>query len=150
MHGSVEILQQPARAKRIALTRGIDFHEGSKGGIILNDDNDSSRRMVEVCYRTMKTLVNPIIDWSTEEVWSFLNDVVQVPHCRLYDEGYGGCIGCPMGSVKNRQRDFERYPKYEEAYLRAFDRMLKARDERGLPNDLWSSPEEVMAWYLSV
>ena len=107
--------------------------------------------MVEVCYRTMKTLVNPIVDWSTEDVWSFLNDVAQVPHCCLYDEGYSrlGCIGCPMSSIKNRQRDFERYPKYKEAYLRAFGRMLKARDERGLPNDLWSSPEEVMAWYLS-
>lgn len=107
--------------------------------------------MVEVCYRTMKTLVNPIVDWSTEDVWSFLNDVAQVPHCCLYDEGYSrlGCIGCPMSSIKNRQRDFERYPKYKEAYLRAFDRMLKARDARGLPNDLWSSPEEVMTWYLS-
>lgn len=151
MHGSVEILQQPARAKRIAMTRGIDIREGSNGSVILNDDNDLSRRMVEVCYRTMKTLVNPIVDWSTEDVWSFLNDVAQVPHCCLYDEGYSrlGCIGCPMSSIKNRQRDFERYPKYKEAYLRAFDRMLKARDARGLPNDLWSSPEEVMTWYLS-
>lgn len=151
MHGPVEILQQPARAKRIALTRGIPIREGSKGSVILSDDNDLSRRMIEVCYRTMKTLVNPIVDWSTEDVWSFLNNMVRVPHCCLYDEGYTrlGCIGCPMSSAKNRQRDFERYPKYKEAYLHAFDRMLVSRSERGLPCEAWGTAEDVMRWFVS-
>ena len=35
---------------------------GMTDGIILNTDNDENRRMVEMCYRTHKTLVNPIID----------------------------------------------------------------------------------------
>lgn len=149
--GPVEILSQPAKAKRIALTRGIEYAESPQSGIILNDDNDRTRRYVEVCYRTMKTLVNPIVDWNTEDVWSFLNDIAQVPHCCLYDQGYNrlGCIGCPMASVRSRKRDFERYPKHKEAYLRAFRRMLDKRDEEGRPSEIYSTPEEVMDFFMS-
>lgn len=43
---------------------GAEPKRTSKGGLILNTDNDESRRMVEMCYRTHKTLVNPIIDWT--------------------------------------------------------------------------------------
>lgn len=70
--------------------------------------------------------MNPIIDWTEDEVWEFLNEVVKVPHCCLYDEGFKrlGCIGCPMASDSARKREFERYPKYKEAYIRAFQRMV--------------------------
>jgi 3'-phosphoadenosine 5'-phosphosulfate sulfotransferase (PAPS reductase)/FAD synthetase len=78
-------------------------------------------------------MLNPIIDWSTEEVWEFIHEY-NVPYCKLYDEGYKrlGCIGCPMGSVENRYRDFERYPKYKQAYIRAFDRMIDVRNGGGI------------------
>ena len=77
-----------------------------RGNIILNDDNDENRRMVEHCYRTSKVLVNPIVDWTDEDVWEVLNHVAKVPHCCLYDEGYTriGCIGCPMATPRERQR----------------------------------------------
>lgn len=116
--------------------------------MVLNDDNDESRRMVEQCYRTHKTLVNPIIDWTTEDVWEFLNDVVKAPHCCLYDEGFArlGCIGCPMSS--NQEKEFERWPKYRDMYLRAFERMLAERNQKGLKTD-WKTAEEVMEWWLS-
>ena len=83
---------------------------------MLNLDNSESRRAVEICYRTQKTLVNPIIDWEDDDVWEFLNEVVKVPHCRLYDEGLSrlGCIGCPLQGSNGMIKDFERYPKYKE------------------------------------
>lgn len=67
----------------------------------MNDDNDENRRLAEFCYRTQKMLLNPIVDWTDEEVWEFLNEVVHAPHCCLYDEGYTriGCIGCPMAGA---------------------------------------------------
>lgn len=55
--------------------------------IVLNDDNDESRRMVEQCYRTTKTMVNPIIDWEDEDVWEFIKEE-DLPYCSLYDEGF--------------------------------------------------------------
>jgi phosphoadenosine phosphosulfate reductase len=69
--------------------------------IILNDDNDESRRMVENCYRTQKTMVNPIVDWMDEDVWEFIR-TEKLPYCCLYDEGFKrlGCVGCP-GNQRN-------------------------------------------------
>ena len=57
-------------------------------------------------------LISPIIHWSTADVWDFLNEVVHVPHCSLYDEGWHriGCIGCPMSNKKQKLRELERWP----------------------------------------
>ena len=125
----------------------VDYTETKKGGVILNLDNDEARRSVEHCFRTHKTLVNPIIDWSDEDVWEFLNDVVKVPHCRLYDEGCKriGCIGCPMA---NQEKEFARYPKYKDLYIHAFDRMLKIRAEKNLETG-WKTAQEVFDWWIS-
>lgn len=70
-------------------------------------------------------MVNPIVDWDDSDVWEFLNSN-NIPHCCLYDEGFKrlGCIGCPLSGSKNMERDFERWPKYKEMYIRAFQRMI--------------------------
>ena len=117
--------------------------------IIYNDDNDEARRAVEQCYRTRKTLVNPIIDWSDADVWEFIN-CNKVPYCCLYDQGYNrlGCIGCPMDSAA-AAAELEAYPKYKDAYLRAFARMIEERKKRDMYEKLdWSTPEKVMDWWL--
>ena len=118
------------------------------GGTILNSDNDESRQLVDVCYKKRKTLLNPIIDWSNEEVWEFIQEY-NVPYCKLYDEGFDrlGCIACPMAGPEKQLRDLTRWPKYKRAYLNAFDRMLKVRAEKGLPTD-FRDAEDVMAWWL--
>lgn len=138
------------KAAKVASENGANFRENNKNGIVLNMDNDAERRTVEQCFRTQKTMVNPIIDWLEEDVWEFLNDVAKVPHCCLYDQGYKrlGCIGCPMSY--NREAELERYPKYRDAYLRAFARMLEERDRRGKGDDsmFFTSPQAVMDWYL--
>ena len=112
-------------------------------------DNDAERRTVEQCFRTNKTMLNPIVDWSDEDVWDFLDNIAKVPHCELYDQGYKrlGCIGCPMSS--NQEEELERYPKYKAHYMRAFARMLEERDRRGKTDGgVFTSPQAVMDWYL--
>lgn len=117
--------------------------------MILNLDNDSARRGVEMCYRTHKTLVNPIIDWDESDVWEFLNDVAKVPHCSLYDEGFKrlGCIACPMASNTKRREELKRWPTYQRAYMRAFEQMIEARDKE---YGKWANAEEVMEWWLNL
>lgn len=39
-----------------------------------------------------------------------------------------------MGTVKMREKEFERYPKYKQAYINAFQRMIDERDRGGYPN----------------
>ena len=114
---------------------------------MLNFDNDTSRNIVDLCYRTSKTLVNPIIDWSEADVWEFLNEN-SIEHCSLYDEGFKrlGCIGCPMS--RNTEKELERWPKYKAMYLRAFDRMLEKRRAAGLQCENWHNAEDVMKWWI--
>ena len=116
------------------------------GGVVLNMDNAESKDIVSMCYRTRKTTVNPIIDWSNDDVWEFIHKY-NVPYCELYDQGYKrlGCIGCPMNTAA--AAELEKYPKYKQAYMRAFDRMLEERKQRGY-DDHWKTAEDVMIWWL--
>ena len=121
------------------------FAKDKEDRMLLSLDNDDSRRTVEMCYRMKKTLLNPIIDWLDEDVWEFIK-AENIPYCSLYDEGYKrlGCIGCPMAGVKERERAFERYPKYKANYIRAFEKMLNQYDTK--PE--WQSGEEVFDWWM--
>lgn len=66
-------------------------------------------------------LVSPIIYWTEQDIWEFLNEVVRVPHCSLYDEGWHriGCIGCPMSSHKQKMLENERYPHIKRGWISA-------------------------------
>lgn len=149
-HNVASIAGKPKTTQKLADEAGADYYVNKSGVLVLNDDNDAARRMVEQCYRTQKTMVNPIIDWSDEDVWDFLNNVAKAPHCCLYDQGFKrlGCIGCPMS---NQQIEFARWPKYRENYLRAFARLIEEREKAGkdntFPND-WTTPEKMMAWWM--
>ena len=112
-----------------------DFRETPKGGIVLVNDNSDSRRLMEQCYQRGKTTLNPIIDWSDRDVWAFLRGN-GIPFCELYEETGQhrlGCIGCPMATQRERERQFNRWPKYKTLYMNAFDRMLKVRAKKGKP-----------------
>ena len=66
-------------------------------------------------------LVSPIIYWNEKDVWEFLNNVVRVPHCHLYDEGWHrlGCICCPMSSHKQKLKELALYPHVKRNWIRA-------------------------------
>lgn len=124
-HGVAGVQGKKKRTIKKAEELGAEYKLNKHGEIIMNDDNDANRRMVEQCYRTQKTMVNPIVDWTDKDVWDFLNEN-GIPHCSLYEEGYKrlGCIGCPLAGTREMLRDFERYPKYKDNYIRAFQRMI--------------------------
>ena len=110
----------------------------------------SKRGMFEHCLKDKKKMyLHPIIDWSDAEVWEFIKQS-GIPYCELYDEGYKrlGCIGCPMARARNREQDFERWPTYKKAYIRAFDAMIKARKYKG-KSVKWKNGEEVFDWWMA-
>lgn len=82
--------------------------------LILSNDNDEDRRLFESCQMKGKRVVNPIIDWTTEDVLDFCK-AEKVNLCPLYAEGWHrvGCVGCPAAG-KKRYMEFARYPTYKK------------------------------------
>lgn len=120
--------------------------------MMLNNDNNEKRRMIERCEMKGKMVVNPIIDWTDKELWEFI-ETEKIEVCELYKNGFFrcGCIGCPMAS-KGRWRGFRLYPTYKRAYIRAFDKML-TEIRKAHPYDFkvftkWVSAEEVFNWWM--
>ena len=66
-------------------------------------------------------MISPTIEWTEQDVWEFLNDVVKVQHCSLYDEGWHriGCIGCPMSSHRQKMIENKRYPHVKRNWIKA-------------------------------
>lgn len=120
---------------------------------MLLSDNDDRRRLFEKCELKAKTVVNPIIDWDDTEVWDFYKNECPY-HNPLYDTGFTrvGCIGCPM-AAKSRWKEFAIFPQYKNMYIKAFDRMLQVRKEKGLDDQnteyaKWKSGEDVFLWWM--
>ena len=96
-----------------------------------------------------KFFLHPIINWSNSDVWDHIK-TNKMPYCSLYDEGKMriGCIMCPMQNTKGMLQDAKRFPKYYNAYLRAFGRMLKSRKAKGKVWRHGETPEQVMYWWI--
>lgn len=94
------------------------------------------------------TIVNPIYDWLDCEVWEYIriNNLTVNP---LYAQGKQriGCILCPMASYSTKQKEMVQWPTYKQAYIKAFDRMLEVRKQKGLKSD-WKTGEEVFCWWI--
>ena len=119
--------------------------------IILNNDNDDRRMLFENCRLKAKRVVNPIIDWTDDDVWGFIQDA-KIPINPLYGEGFCrvGCVGCPMAG-KKREKEFARWPKYKDMYISAFDRMLEERRRRGKMQGSWrigTTGLDVFNWWM--
>lgn len=117
--------------------------------VILTNDNDDRRRLDEFCMTRRKSITNPIIDWTKAERDAWLNE--QKVECNpLYDCGFKrvGCVGCPMASKNEKIKEFRRYPKFKENYIRAFDKAIEARKENGLKIGKWETGKEMFNWWI--
>lgn len=101
--------QKAKRARRKSKEQGVN---------ITNADEEQTLGCI---HGKESLLISPIIHWTEKDVWEFLNDVVSVPHCSLYDEGWHriGCIGCPMSSYKQKMLENARYPHVKRGWIRA-------------------------------
>lgn len=114
----------------------------------------SKRRMTEACRQDRtKRYLSPIIDWSDDDVWAYIRDR-GLAYPSLYDEGFKrlGCIGCPMTGAGMRRLEFERWPKYETAYIRAFQRAVDARKRDCLQDSdrgaKWTDGQAMFDWWM--
>lgn len=109
-------------------------------------------------------LISPIFDWTQKDVWYFLKNIIKAPHCNIYDEGQEriGCILCPMASLKQTQKDIEKYPYVKKKWIEAIKEMRRngifdykytnnpnATEDDIAENifDCWISREPYNKWY---
>jgi len=114
--------------------------------LMLNADNDESRMMLENCQMKGSRVLNPIVDWTDEDVWEFL-DYYGCKSNPLYQEGFSriGCVGCPMAG-NSRWFEFQRYPVYQDNYIKAFQRMLEANHFTTAYT--WETGQDVFSWWM--
>lgn len=126
-------------------------HDLSKK-VIINNDNDDTRRLFESCKLQAKRICNPIVDWSDRDVWDYIESE-KIAVNPLYRCGFHrvGCIGCPVAGKRGREFEFSRYPTYQRAYIRAFDRMLEERVARGKVDGTWRAGKtgrDIFHWWM--
>lgn len=116
--------------------------------IILSNDNDEKRQAFESCAVKAARVCNPIIDWTDRDVWDYIQ-AEKIPTNPLYEEGLTrvGCIGCPMAGTVGRYAQFARWPKYRNAYMMAFGKMLETRRRKCLKT-LWETADDVFHWWM--
>ena len=134
-----EELKERGGVGRLIVT-GIRWEESQHRGL---------RRMIETCKRDKtRQFLHPIIDWARTDIWHYIRQN-RLPYCSLYDEGFSriGCIMCPMAEIR-RHQDAIRWPKYANAYIRAFQKMVDKRIKDGLPTE-WRTGQEVYDWWLA-
>lgn len=110
-----------AESLRRKKTRNL--HEQANLQFMTNSDNEMERRLTEHCLRKRKYILNPIIEWTDDEVWEYIRER-NLPYNPLYDQGYKrvGCIGCCMRSNK---AELEALPRWAALYKKAGQRYLE-------------------------
>ena len=93
-----------------------------------------------------KILVSPIIHWTEKDVWEFLNGN-NIPHCKLYDEGYKriGCILCPMSPYRQKVKEMKRYPHVKRKWMETIQWLI----DNGYLNHNFSDAETGFRWWIS-
>lgn len=129
-----EVLKEGGGKDRLVVT-GIRWGESNRR---------AKRKMIETCYRNKtKQFLNVIIDWTTENVWEYIN-TEGIEYCKLYDEGFKrlGCVLCPM--TRDVKRQMERWPRI----ARAWEKAVKATFVPGKGNFTFKTAEEYWQWWL--
>lgn len=132
------------RSKREEVSTNI---KGKRTEETFDQWSEHQEKMVTCVGGKDKILVSPIIHWAERDVWEFLNDVVKVPHCELYDEGYTriGCILCPMSNRKSKLRDIERFPHAKKRWIQTIEKLKNA----GYINKNFDDAEFAFEWWIS-
>jgi len=91
-----------------------------------------------------KILIAPILEWSTKDVWQFINEYIG-HHCILYDYGFKriGCVGCPNAYYKTKLKELSVSPRFEYAYKKAIKKcMMNGSYEQ------FEDENEVFDWWI--
>ncbi|MEE9354773.1 MAG: phosphoadenosine phosphosulfate reductase family protein [Methylococcaceae bacterium] len=114
--------------------------------------NRKVRKAKEQCFRVKsKIMINPILEWLDEDIWNYIKKH-KIPYCNLYDQGFArlGCVGCPFASQKNRDREFEKWPKYRKLYKIYINKLWKKNKHKPWAKAFDTGDELAEAWITKI
>lgn len=119
-----------------------------KQSLIMTWDNHENRKTFENCYAQAEKRLNPLAYWPDSYIWDYSHEA-GLEQCCLYQEGFQrlGCIGCPMARERERRREFDRWPKFREQWIRIFDQVIRLRIEEGRVNE-HASGQDWFEWWI--
>jgi phosphoadenosine phosphosulfate reductase len=139
-----ELIKEKHGAGRVVVT-GIRWAESPRRAL---------RKIFEVSkYDPTKHFLNPIIDWTTSDVWDFIHQQ-QIPYSMLYEERFHGrkvfkrlgCVLCPMETRRQTLFELNRFPDLAEAWHKS---CIKYWEKGNEGTKRWKSGEEMWQWWLS-
>ena len=132
------------RAKREEVSTEI---KGKRMEHTFDQWSEHKEKMVTCVGGKDKIIVSPIIYWTERDVWEFLNKIVKVPHCELYDQGYKriGCILCPMSNYNTKIKEIKRFPHAKRKWIQTIQRLIDA----GYINHNFQDAEFGFKWWIS-
>ena len=135
-----------------SLDHALEVHKESKE--IQDDAWDCT--LIKTMKSHNEVVVTPLYYWTDDDIWDYIN-MTNLKVNPLYKQGYQrvGCVGCPLATYKKVMKEFSDFPKYKEAYIKAFDRMLDERKKASLSNGEyqdnyhnWSDGQAVFDWWI--
>ena len=137
-----EVWQAKELEKREAKLIRKMKREGKK----INEDEFSLQRdnVVRCINGKDSILISPIFEWTERDVWYFLNYIIKVPHCELYDIGYKriGCILCPMSQLKQKVKEMKDYPHVKNNWIKAIKKIREITINRKNKKEKYSIKNE--------
>ncbi|WP_277231966.1 phosphoadenosine phosphosulfate reductase family protein [Phocaeicola salanitronis] len=131
------------RAKREEISTDI---KGNRNEETFDQWSEHEEQMVTCVGGKDKILVSPIIYWTEQDVWEFLN-ANDIPHCKLYDEGNTriGCLCCPMSNYRQKLKDIRKYPHVKRGWIQAIQWLI----DNGYINYNFNDAEIGFHWWIS-
>lgn len=131
------------RAKRCEISANI---KGKRTDRTFDQWSEHEEQMVTCVGGKDKILVSPIIYWTEQDVWEFLN-ANDIPHCELYDQGCPrvGCICCPMSHPRQKTKEIKRWPHVKRNWLKTIQWLI----DNGYINHDFNDAETGFRWWIS-
>ena len=114
------------------------------------DDSNWDCNLIKNMKQNKNVVVNPIYEWSDRDIWEYITKYglkINPLYYPPYNYKRVGCIGCPMATLEDVKKEFSDFPQYKQAYVKAFDRMIKERKKAGLITK-WNNGNEVYHWWI--
>jgi len=129
------------RSKRNELETGDRKFSGN-----FDQFSEHMEKMVTCVGGKDKIIISPIINWTSRDVWNFLN-ASNIPHCSLYDKGYTriGCILCPMSGYKQKIRDIKHFPHVKHKWIQTIQKLI----DIGYIKENFDDPVFGFNWWIS-